>query len=78
MPFLQDLVHKIELAVQQGRLRSMTVILGGLLLALCYNLRDYRNFATEEAMDSAQLARQIAEGRGYTTLFLRAGPPGQS
>jgi len=71
MPFLQDLVHKIELAVQQGRLRSMTVILGGLLLALCYNLRDYRNFATEEAMDCAQLGRQIAGGRGYTTLFIR-------
>jgi len=31
----------------------------------------YRNFATLGAMDSAQLARNIAEGKGYTTLFIR-------
>jgi hypothetical protein len=34
-------------------------------------LRAYRNLATQEAMDSAQLARNIAEGKGYTTLFIR-------
>ena len=26
---------------------------------------------TPEGMDAAQLARNIAEGRGYTTLFVR-------
>jgi hypothetical protein len=40
-------------------------------LALVYNLRAYRNLATQEAMDSAQLARNIADGKGYTTLFIR-------
>ena len=42
-----------------------------LFLVVVYNLRAYRNFATPEAMDSAQLARNIAEGKGYTTLFIR-------
>jgi len=40
-------------------------------LVLVYNLRAYRNLATQEAMDSAQLARNIADGKGYTTLFIR-------
>src|SRR6185312_3617864 len=31
----------------------------------------FRNFSTQEAMDSAQVARNIAEGHGYTTLFVR-------
>jgi hypothetical protein len=31
----------------------------------------YRNLATPEAMDAAQLARNISEGKGYTTLFIR-------
>ena len=42
-----------------------------LFLTLVYNLCAYRNFATPEAMDSAQLARNMAEGKGYTTLFIR-------
>ena len=40
-------------------------------LVFVYNLRAYRNFATPEAMDAAQLARNIADGKGYTTLFIR-------
>jgi hypothetical protein len=46
-------------------------LLGVLLLALGYNLCGFKNMATEEAMDSAQLARNIAEGKGYKTLFVR-------
>jgi 4-amino-4-deoxy-L-arabinose transferase-like glycosyltransferase len=40
-------------------------------LAVWYDTRQYRNMATQEAMDSAQVARNLAEGRGYTTMFLR-------
>ena len=42
-----------------------------MFLGVIYNLHAYRNFATQEAMDSAQLARNMAEGNGYTTLFIR-------
>jgi hypothetical protein len=44
---------------------------GVLALAFRYDLRAYRNFSTPEAMDSAQLARNISEGKGYTTMFIR-------
>ena len=40
-------------------------------LVVLYDLRAYRNFSTPEAMDTAQLARNIADGKGYTTLFIR-------
>jgi hypothetical protein len=36
-----------------------------------YDLRAFKNFSSQEAMDSAQLARNISEGKGYTTLFIR-------
>ncbi len=34
-------------------------------------MTEARNFAAPEAMDTAQLARNLAEGRGYTTSFIR-------
>ena len=42
-----------------------------LALALCYNWRGYKNMSNPEAMDAAQLARNIAGHKGYTTLFIR-------
>jgi hypothetical protein len=71
MPFLQDWIHKLEEGAWAGYLKITAFCLAILTLAMLYDLRVYRNFATPEAMDSAQLARNIAEGRGYTTLFIR-------
>ncbi|HEX4341763.1 MAG TPA: glycosyltransferase family 39 protein, partial [Verrucomicrobiae bacterium] len=69
---LQELIHKFE---ENPRMRRGLVIfaclLVGLLLLFCCNWRYFRNFSTQEAMDSAQLARNIDEGKGYTTLFVR-------
>src|SRR5581483_3213336 len=33
--------------------------------------RGFRNFSNLESMDAAQIGRNLAEGRGYTTLFIR-------
>ena len=71
MPFLQDWIHKLEEGTWAGYLKITAFCLAILALVVLYDLRAYRNFATPEAMDSAQLARNIAEGRGYTTLFIR-------
>ena len=72
---LQSLIHNLEVgAGMRFFSRSMRVIwmiVGVLLLLLIYDLRAYKNMSTQEAMDSAQLARNIAEGKGYTTLFVR-------
>jgi len=48
-------------------LRVLTVV----LLVVGYNWRAFRNMHNEESMDAAQLGRNLAEGKGYTTLFVR-------
>ena len=42
-----------------------------LALIVAYDLRDYRGFDSAEAMDAAQVARNLAEGHGYSTDFIR-------
>jgi len=68
---LQKLIHMSEVGAGSRYLRYLVLGLAVVGLALVYNLREYRNFSTQEAMDSAQLARNIATGKGYTTLFIR-------
>lgn len=69
--WLQNALHKIEVGTGAGYLRIIAGVLVGVFLIVGYNLRAYRNFSTQEAMDQAQLARNLAEGRGYTTKFIR-------
>jgi hypothetical protein len=68
---IQKLIHMSEVGAGSRYLRFLVLGLAVVGLAFVYNLRAYRNLATQEAMDSAQLARNIAEGKGYTTLFIR-------
>jgi 4-amino-4-deoxy-L-arabinose transferase-like glycosyltransferase len=71
MPIIQDTIHKLEVAGGMRYLKiglSVLVVLGA---AALYNFRSYHNMATQEAMDAAQLARNIARGKGYTTDFIR-------
>ncbi len=71
MPFTQDLIHKLEEGGGARWLRLGIFLFALLLLTTGYNWRAFRNMATQEAMDAAQLARNIARGKGYTTLFIR-------
>src|SRR5664280_1037500 len=68
---IQKLIHMSETGRGSRYLRFLILGLAVMGLALVYNLRAYRNLATQEAMDSAQLARNIADDKGYTTLFIR-------
>ena len=71
MPIIQDTIHKLEVA---GGLRyvriglALLAVIGG---SVWYNFRCFKNMASQEAMDTAQLARNIAQGKGYTTSFIR-------
>ena len=68
---VQNLIHKLEVGAGRRILRIATLTVLVMGLVVLYNLRAYRNFSAPEAMDMAQLARNIADGKGYTTLFLR-------
>jgi hypothetical protein len=71
-PFgLQEWIHKIEEGEGAKFIRLGLVFLALLGLAALWHIREAENFNTVEAMDAAQLARNIAEGRGYTTDFVR-------
>ncbi len=72
---LQDFIHNLELGTGARRLNRFLrvggILLGLLVLVAAYDLRAFRNLSTQEAMDNAQLARNLAEGKGYSTLFIR-------
>lgn len=70
MPSIQDLVHKFEAKGGGGMQKLFVVLLIGLLL-VCYNWRGFRNMNNLEAMDAAQVGRNIANGHGFSTHFVR-------
>ena len=71
MPFIQDIIYQFE--VGKGARWLRWGLLGVLLVALIvgYDLRVYRNLAAPEAMDAAQVARNLSEGKGFTTQLIR-------
>jgi 4-amino-4-deoxy-L-arabinose transferase-like glycosyltransferase len=71
MPFLHEVLHKLEVGGTMRFLRAGLTVLAVVLLTWLYDWRAFRNMATQEAMDMAQLGRNIAQGKGYTTLFIR-------
>ena len=71
MFLLQNVIHFLEEGRGGRFFRILLAALVFLVLALAYDFNGFRNFATMEAMDSAQLGRNIAEGRGYSTMFIR-------
>ena len=68
---IQMLIHKLEVGAGSRYLRIVALAMGVVALAFVYDLRAYRNLAAPEAMDAAQLARNISQGKGYTTLLIR-------
>ena len=68
---LQEWIHKLEEGAGVKYIRLGLFFLALLGLAALWHIREAKNFSSMDAMDSAQLARNIAEGRGYTTHFIR-------
>jgi hypothetical protein len=68
---IQNLIHKLESGVMPRFFRITALLLAIVALAMRYDVHAYRNLDTPEGMDAAQLARNISEGKGYTTLFIR-------
>jgi hypothetical protein len=71
MPILQESIHKLEVAGGMRHLKTGLAVLVVLGVIGLYNIQSFKNMSTQEAMDSAQLARNIAQGKGYTTQFVR-------
>ena len=68
---LQDIIHYIEVGAGKRFLRFLVPIVVVLGLAFRYDIRAWTNLSTPDAMDAAQVARNIATGKGYNTQFIR-------
>ena len=68
---IQTLIHKLEVDGGARRLNYLALTLAVVALAVWYDTHNYRNFSSPEAMDAAQVARNLAEGKGFTTEFIR-------
>jgi hypothetical protein len=71
MTKVQEWIHKLESARGLRLLTVFVVVLLWLGTTIRYDVHFARNMQAPAAMDAAQLARNIASGRGYTTEFIR-------
>jgi len=71
MPTLQEFIHSLEEGTGARAMKWVGFVVTFITLAVAYDLRGWRNFSSPEAMDAAQLARNLAEGRGFTTQHIR-------
>ena len=70
-PHLQEFIHRFEVGEGARWLRGTVAVLALLVVAGLYLLFEYQNLSSPVAMDAAQVARQLARGRGFTTEFVR-------
>ncbi len=71
MPTLQEMIHSFEEGTGARALKWIGFVVAFIGLAVAYDLRAYKNLSNPDAMDAAQVARNIAEGKGFTTQFIR-------
>jgi len=71
MSSLQEWVYNVEAGPIRAWLVRIALLLLVVGLAAWMGIREFNGLRTPEAMDLAQQARQIAEGKGLTTLLIR-------
>ena len=75
--FVQRTVHALETGGAAIWIRRALVVLLIVTLALIYMIKEFRGLATSQAMDQAQIARNIASGQFWKTSFVRPRAVGQ-
>jgi hypothetical protein len=68
---IQTFIHRLHVGPTARVFHVLFVLTLATALAGFYDILAYRNFHSREAMDMAQLGKNLAEGRGYTTLLVR-------
>lgn len=71
MDLLQNLIHKLEVGGGMRYLRLGALLLVIFIAALLFDAGAAKNMTTQEGMDAAQVARNLAQGKGFTTFFIR-------
>lgn len=68
---VQELIHRFEVGAGAKVIRWIFIGSVFAAIALLYNTLCFRNFSTPAAMDAAQVARNLAQGKGFTTDYVR-------
>ena len=71
MKSLQDWVYSVEAGPIRLWLVRIALVLMVVGMSAFIGIREFNGLRTFEAMDLAQQARQLAEGKGFTTLLIR-------
>ena len=71
IPPIQEVIHWLEVGQGARVLRNLVGLLFLLSLTFWYDFYQFRNFSAPEAMEAAQLARNLARGEGFTTQVVR-------
>ena len=68
---IQEFIHKYSEGAGSRLIKLTLVFFAMVGLAVWYNAAAFKNLSTIEGMDAAQVARNLGEGRGFTTDFVR-------
>ena len=68
---VQSAVHSLEQGKLAPIIRGAMFAVLIIALTLLYLFVQFRGFSTSTAMDQAQIARNIASGKGFTTQYIR-------
>src|ERR1700730_17615739 len=74
--FIQRSVHAVEAGGLAAWVRRVLAVVAVITLAIIY-FYSFRGLATSQAMDQAQIGREIASGHGWRTNFVRPLAVGQ-
>jgi dolichyl-phosphate-mannose-protein mannosyltransferase len=74
---IQGVVHALEAGGAAIWLRRALALLAVIALSLYYFIHEFQGLATSQAMDQAQIGRQIASGHGWRTNVIRPLSIGQ-
>lgn len=75
--FVQRMVHMLETGAPVVWFRRALVVVVIAALSLFYLMHEFRGLATSQAMDQAQIGREIARGHGWQTKVARPRAIGQ-
>src|SRR5437899_1990929 len=68
---LQDFIYQLDIGVGVKILKVLLFLLLTLFLMLLYTSTQYTGLMEPEAMDMAQVGRNLARGKGFTTNVIR-------
>ena len=68
---LQEWIHRLEMGAGARYLRWVLTVAAFTTFAVVYDALCFQNIRNPEAMDAGQLARNIADGKGFVTSWVR-------